>query len=305
MRSHYLPTLLLLSFLSIVSISSLAISISAQYAPSNVEEQLQLAKEKLLQLQIKPDNNSNIALDQFSNRLSNITLSREQVNEAEAIRELILYPCTQRIEDKEDPGNLCDAFADYLVEKCKRFDNLLGLCVSGLLGEYELARNYQMSCVKSPPLYSDTQRIKSCLTVTRLNSSYTHIPPILTLGPVFKSNTDIQIKITAENPAYDPLMFKNLTYTFFKNGKEVSSGCVAQDTACSSPPSTLVQILPSSSAQYTMAIHTGANQTLIYVPFVVNGTYFFQFPNSTVDGKYFSFNVTKIDESCATNFLKC
>jgi hypothetical protein len=295
----------LFSFLVIISLSSIAIPISAQYDSLSIEELLRLAKENVAQ--IKPDYTSNITLDQFSNRLSNITLSQEQIKEVEAIRDLILYPCTQRIGIKEDPGNLCDAFADYLVEKCKRFDNLLGLCVSGLLGEYELARNYQISCVKNPPLYNDTQRIKSCLIITPLNSSYTHIPPILTVGPAFKSYSDIQIKITAENPAYNPLMFKNLTYSFFKDGKKISSGCVAQPASCRSPPSTSLQILPSSSAQYSMEylVDRGQNQTLVDVPFVVNGTYFFQFPNSTISGKYFSFNITKIDESCTTNFLKC
>ena len=89
---------------------------------------------------------------------------------------------------------MCDAFADYLVEKCKRFDNVLAFCISGVLGEYELAGNYQLSCVKNAPLFNDTLRIKSCLTVTPLNSPYTHIPPILTVGPALKSYSNIEIK---------------------------------------------------------------------------------------------------------------
>jgi hypothetical protein len=299
-------TIILLSSLSLICMSVLAPPIFAQLDLPNLEEQLKLAKEKLEQ--VKPDYSfSNITAEQFPNRLSNFTLNQEALKEVDAIRDFILYPCNHRIGIKEDPGKLCDAFADYLVEKCKRFDNLLGFCYNGLLGEYELGRNLQISCFKNPPLYNDTLRIKSCLIVTPLNSSYTHIPPILTVGPALKSYSDIQIKLTAENPAYNPLLFKNLTYTFFKDGKKISSGCVAQPTPCRSPSSTSLQIPPSLNAEYSMeySVDRGANQTLVNVPFVVNGTYFFQFPNSTVDGKYFSFNITKINESCTTNFLQC
>jgi hypothetical protein len=111
---------------------------------SNLEELLKLAKEKLEQT--KPDYAySNITLDQFANPLTNMTLNQEQIKEVEAGHDVILNQCVQRVGVKEDPGKLCDAFADYLLSKCKRFDNLLVFCVNGLLGQYELTRNFQLS----------------------------------------------------------------------------------------------------------------------------------------------------------------
>ena len=133
-----------------------------------MEDLLELAKEKIAQ--IKSDYTiSNATVEKFPKHLSNITLSQEQIKEVEALRDIILYPCTQRIDsEKKNPGSLCDAFADYLVDKCKRFDNLLTSCFGGFLGQYETARNLQLSCTASPPLYNE-KKIESCLTVGPLN----------------------------------------------------------------------------------------------------------------------------------------
>ena len=114
--------------LSLIFAFSTILHVTAQ---TNLEDQLEIAKEKVAQikseytLQMRLWKNFLTSL----NRLSNITLSQEQVKEVEAVRDIILYPCTQRIDsEKKNPGSLCDAFADYLVDKCKRFDNLLAFC---------------------------------------------------------------------------------------------------------------------------------------------------------------------------------
>lgn len=106
----------------------MVLQVGAQSTDTNLEELLKLAKEKLQQ--VKPDyTNSNITLNQFSKHLSKMTLSQEQITEIEKDRSAIFLACIERITiQKEQPGGLCDAFADYLMEKCKRFDNLLAYC---------------------------------------------------------------------------------------------------------------------------------------------------------------------------------
>lgn len=282
------------SAVTIILISSLVICSSLLTTPIAAQEKV----EQII---------SNITAEQFPNHLSDITLSQEQQKEVETIRDLILYPCVNRIVAKGEPGKLCDAFADYLVDKCKRFDNVLGFCVGGKLGEYELGRNFQISCLKSPPLYYDVDRIQKCLIVTPLNSSYGNTPPILAIGPASKSFNSIEIPFLAQNPAYNSLTFKNITYTFIKEGKKVADGCVSQAAPCRSPPEASLVIKPFSITDYTIeyAVDRKQNQTLVNSPFVANGTYYYHFPNSTIEGKDFDFNITKMEESCVTNYLKC
>ena len=38
-----------------------------------------------------------------------------------------------KLVGEKDPGRLCDSFADYLADKCKRFDNLLDFCAGDTL----------------------------------------------------------------------------------------------------------------------------------------------------------------------------
>ena len=71
--------------------------------------------------------------------------------------------CIERITiRKEQPGGLCDAFADYLIEKCKRFDNLLAYCTGQevLPAIYGSKRLEQLTCIKNPPIYSDAEKNK-------------------------------------------------------------------------------------------------------------------------------------------------
>ena len=242
-----------------------------------------------------------------------MTLTQEQTNQIEKEPQLLIQ-CLERMNLNEDPGNLCNTFADYLGDKCKRFDNLLDYCVGGLLklygskeqelNEFKKAQSIEEtkkkelreSCNTDPPAFNDSERVKSCMLVTKLNSTYTNIPPILSIAPV-ESYSKIELQLIAQNPGYSPLMFKNITYTFFKEGKKLSSGCVAQPVPCRSPPSP--EVPPFSKAQYRLeySIHRMENQTLLKPSsFVVkNATYYYQFPNSTIDGKYFNFNVTNTE----------
>ncbi|MEP6576420.1 MAG: hypothetical protein ABJB85_08345 [Nitrososphaerota archaeon] len=301
--------LVLVSLLLLISVSSITIPISAQLDLSNLEEQLKLAKEKVEQTKADPTTTvSNLTLDQD---LSNMTLTQEQTNQIEKEPQLLIQ-CIERMNLNKDPGILCNTFADYLSDKCIRFDNLLDYCIGGLLGLYgskmqqlnefkkaklielKKAEELRESCTASPPAFNDVERVKSCMMVTTLNSSYTNIPPILSITPV-ESFSKIEIDLIAENPGFNPLSFKNITYAFFKEGKKVSSGCVAQPVPCRSPPSQ--EVGPFSTVQYPMeySIDRTQNQTLLNGLFVVNGTYYFHFPNSTIDGKYFNFNITNVE----------
>lgn len=307
MNSFAVISLLLLLLFSTFS---MLLQVNAQPPDySNLEELLRLAKEKLQQ--IKPEYNySNMTLDQFSNELSNITLNQEQVKEFEADPQFIVNQCIQRMGLKEDPGKLCDAFADYQVDKCKKFDNLLRSCLSGLIGEYESTRNLQLSCEKSPPLYNDTIRIKICQIVIPLNSSYTARTVAANLSATItdKSSSVIKIRLVAENLGDIPITFVNMTYSLFENASKLTDGCIAYPLPCKTLASGSVKasgiVNPLSSADYEFEYHSNAtqNQTLIG-PFVLNGTYYYHFPNSKTTGQDFDFKV--IQKKCEIISLDC
>ena len=293
--------LILFSALSLISTSSVTVPISAQYDNPSLEDQLEIAKEKVAQIKSEYTL-SNATVEKFSKHLSNITLSQEQIKEVEAVRDIILYPCTQRIDsEKKNPGSLCDAFADYLVDKCKRFDNLLAFCFGGFLGQYETARNLQLSCTASPPLYNDKKRIESCLTVVPLNSSYTDLPPVLSLGGFHIDSSGTKIQLDARNPGYRPYMFENITYNIFQGGKKLVSGCIDHKSPCISSNS--IGVLPNSTENYNIdnQVNTAQNPSK---EFIVNGTYYYHFfPNSKSVGQSFSYKHTR--ESCSIISLEC
>ena len=91
------------SALSLISTSSVTVPISAQYDNPSLEEQLEIAKEKVAQIKSEYTL-SNATVEKFSRHLSNITLSQEQIKEVEAVRDIILYPCTQRIDSEKKEG---------------------------------------------------------------------------------------------------------------------------------------------------------------------------------------------------------
>ena len=141
---------------------------------------------------------------------------------------------------------------------------------------------------KSALVY-DVDRIQKCLIVTPLNSCYGNTPPILAIGPASKSFNSIEIPFLAQNPAYNSLTFKNITYTFIKEGKKVADGCVSQAAPCRSPPEASLLIKPFSITDYTIeyTVDRKQNQTLVDSPFVVNGTYLLSFPKLDNRGQIF------------------
>ena len=287
--------------LSLIFAFSTVLHVTAQ---PNLEDQLELAKEKVAQIKAVYTT-SNTTMDLLSNgslnRLSNITLNQEQVKEVETIRDAILYPCVQRISsEKKDPGRLCDSFADYLADKCKRFDNLLDFCAGDTLVRYILARNFQITCLKSPPLFSDKKRIESCLTVLPLNSTYTDLPPRLSIASFYVYSSAINIRLISENQGYSPIMFENITYNIFQGGKKLDSGCIDHNSPCITSNS--IGVLPNSTNSYEIDADVDTTQDPSK-QFIFNGTYYYHFPNSHALGQGFSYNATK--EPCLITSLKC
>lgn len=307
MRS--VKSFVVISFLLLLLFSTFSMLLQVNAQPidySNLEKLLKLAKEKLEH--IKPDNTySNVTLDRFSDDLSNMTLNLEQVKEFEADPQFIVNQCIQRMALKEDPGKLCDAFADYQVDKCKKFDNLLRSCLSGLIGGYELTRNLQLSCEKSPPLYNDTGRIKICQIVIPLNPSLT-ARTSLSATIIDKSSSALRIQLVAENLGDIPITFVNMTYSLLENANKLTEGCIAYPVPCKTPTSGSVKaselVGPLSSAEYEFEYHPNAtlNQTL-NGPFVLNGTYYFHFPNSNTMRQDFNFKL--IQKKCDIISLDC
>ena len=80
----------------------------------NLEDQLELAKEKVAQIKAVYTT-SNTTMDLLSNgslnRLSNITLNQEQVKEVETIRDAILYPCVKNTFRRK---RILDAYVIHL-----------------------------------------------------------------------------------------------------------------------------------------------------------------------------------------------
>jgi hypothetical protein len=273
--------------------------VNAQYGSGtgqNIEEQLQLAKEKVASATSAGNTDSNLMLNQFSKHLSNITLSQEQVTEIEKDRSAIFTACIDRLGQKEQPGSLCDAFSDYLVEKCKRFDNLLPYCTGEdpMPATYTLKRVEQLSCLKNPPAYSDIEKIKDCMNLIDLNASYYDRPPILLSGNSSKDKSDYDVTyhvlFTAKNAGINPITFEKIIYDFYQEGKKLASGCVGKPSGCRSPNSYAISGLSSDRYQFDYTV--GTNQSSV-PPFILNGTYHYSNSdsNTTIIAEPFRFVV--------------
>ncbi len=314
--NNFLRIFVLFLIVCSASVFSTILSVSAQYDVSSIEEQLELAKEKVAGILSEPDQTySNLTLAQFPTHLSNMTLSQEQVTEIEKDQSAIFMSCIDRISQKEQPGKLCDAFADYLMEKCDKFDNLLAYCLGSTLGKYESLRNLQLSCSKIPPSYSDIGRINNCLTVLQLNSSYTDrlnsytdslrpptIPLKLSATITEKTPSNIRIRFVADNPNHNPIDLVNITYVIFEKGNKLSEGCIAVPVPCWSPPSQNVEPLSSVNYDIKYSLDAAQNQTL-NGPFAIKGTYYFHFANSKITGQNFNYKLAPnkceiIDVNC-------
>src|SRR5262249_25018802 len=126
----------------------------------------------------------------------NITLNGEQINEVEKNPEQIIGNCVGRLDLKVEPGQLCDAFFSYLLNKCEKLDYLSNYCGGILLYKnkkilYEQEKNTQKSCLLNPPLPNDREGIEKCMNYINFNSTYYNLPPkvsITSMGATEESN---------------------------------------------------------------------------------------------------------------------
>jgi hypothetical protein len=164
------------------------------------------------------------------------------------------------------------------MEKCKRFDNLLAYCNGQevLPAIYGSKRLEQLSCIKNPPMYSDAEKIKSCINLVSLNSSYYDRPPLLSSNNSTKDKSDYDVTFnvlfTAKNAGINPITFEKIIYDFYKDGKKLTSGCVGKPSGCRSPNSYTIPGLSSDNYQFEYTV--GSNQTGV-PPFILNGTYYY------------------------------
>jgi hypothetical protein len=192
---------------------------------------------------------------------SDLTLTQEKSNEAEANREFVLTPCVERINLHEEPGKLCDTIADYLLDKCRRFDNLLSYCEVGFLKLYQLGRSVQLQCIKNPPRLNDEAMIKLCLKVLQLNSSYTNRDPVVSLyqASLYPSSFDIDLLI--RNPGSSPITFNSLGFDLIQAGENIFSGCVGKTSrGCNPQPGNIIK--PFSSNIYNLNFDSTNEQVL-------------------------------------------
>ena len=99
-----------------------------------------------------------------------------------------------------------------------------------------------------------------------------------------------------------------MTYSLLENANKLTDGCIAFQVPCKTPTSGSVKasglVNPLSSAEYEFEYQPNAtqNQTL-NGPFVLNGTYYFHFPNSKTTGQDFNFKV--VQKKCDIISLDC
>lgn len=106
------------------------------------------------------------------------------------------------------------------------------------------------------------------------------------------------------------MTFVNMTYSLLENANKLTDGCIAYPVPCKTIASGSGSIKasglvnPLSSAEYEFEYHPNAtqNQTL-NGPFVLNGNYYFHFPNSKITGQDFNFKV--IQKKCDIISLEC
>ncbi len=75
----------------------------------------------------------------------------------------IAKKCYDRLYEKEDPGEICDAFVGYYIKQCAAFDNLLSYCDIDYLDnlyanpvrDYEYTRYNQQGCINQNRTFMD------------------------------------------------------------------------------------------------------------------------------------------------------
>ena len=103
-------------------------------------------------------------------------------------------------------------------------------------------------------MYSVAEKIKSCINLVSLNSSYYDRPPLLlsTNSTKDKSDYDVtyHVQFAAKNTGINPITFENITYAFYKDGERLYSGCVGKPSGCQSPNSYTIPGLSRDNYQF-------------------------------------------------------
>jgi hypothetical protein len=162
---------------------------------------------------------------------SSITLSPDQINEVEKNPQDMIDKCVNRINLKDDPGKLCDAFAIYLKDKCQKLDSLPDYCQA--VSIYNGIRPTQVVCLTNRPLRGDNAGIKKCLDYILFDSTYSSYPLNFTVNHFIDysffdkfSNSTINgfsIGFSVLNPNAIPMKITDIYYDVVRGGEKVIS----------------------------------------------------------------------------------
>lgn len=91
------------------------------------------------------------------------SLNEQEKNIAEKDYFSIIQKCYDRLEAKEDSGEVCDAFIGYYINQCAALDNLLSYCdvdyfdneFVNPVRDYEFTRHNQQGCIKQNQTFMD------------------------------------------------------------------------------------------------------------------------------------------------------
>ena len=143
---------------------------------------------------------------------------------------------------------MCDSSYQYLIDKCRRLDNLPSYCNTMLL-DYGINRLAQRQCILNPPLPNDTKGVKNCIKYIDFDSTYYHLPPkliitgidiegnenkTLELEQILKGQIDnttdrnnksviVRTNFTIENPGINGIHVIGISFNIIQNGNKILS----------------------------------------------------------------------------------
>lgn len=232
------------------------------------------------------------------NTNTNITLTAEQINEVEKDPKTIIEGCSYRLDQKLDPGKLCDSYSTYLHDKCERLDYLSEYC--GSIAIYFPKRIIQKQCISNSPLPSDLRGIERCIDYFAFNSTYSKIPLILLLKGLsiknlYNTNSGYYIaeaEFSLNNPNAVPMSLISISYKISKSGTNLVSGDLPQNLILCHVCNGIIK--PINTSEFTdsqsFRAPTGSNVISSNVPFVIQGTY--EYLNSSLGTVSKQFNFT-------------
>jgi hypothetical protein len=220
----------------------------------------------------------------------NITLTPEQVNEVEKDPYSIIQGCSYRLGQKLDPGKLCDAFTNYLHDKCERLDYLSDYC--GPIAIYFPKRIIQKQCLLNFPLPNDVAGIERCVKYVVFNPTYANIPLRLTLKSIDFDTSDDSIKtvFSVFNPNAEAINLISISYNITKGGNKIASGGIGEsESTVIDCPIFCFDVKPVSTRDIAIPLGV-SNPGLIQssLPYLINGTYRFENSSSGIVSNQFN-----------------